>query len=174
MDDERLDEGRSSDEPRPRTEVEAPPPSPSAPVPSLDGLSSGKEQWKGSGCSNRLPLYGCVIGLAVVIAFLMAGTSLVRRTVWGNFDNASAAVINNLPLGLSSAEVSRTRRNLDRFRAVLESSDDPYQQMGEFVTRVRALRDDGELTTEEVERLNLALEQWIEESGIPILQLESR
>jgi hypothetical protein len=150
---------------------ESPRPESPPAIPSFEGLSTGKEPWKGSGCSSRLPLFGCVIGLAMVIAFLMAGTSLVRRTVWGNFDNARAAVTNNLPPQLPSAEATRLRRNLERFRAVLERSDDPYPLMGDFVTRVRGLMEDGTLTPEEVDNLNLLLERWIEDSGIPPMQL---
>ena len=43
--------------------------------------------------------------------------------------------------------------------------------MGEFMKRVRAASVDQRLTAEEIEELNLYLEQVIEESGIPLVQL---
>ncbi len=155
-------------------EDEAAAPRPPAELPRFEGLSTGKEPWKGGGCSSRLPLYGCVIGLAVVIAFLMAGTSMVRRTVWSNFESTRRAVEASLPADLPAGEAARIRRNLGRFRTVLERSDDPYPLMGEFVTRARTVFDDGRLSIEEVESLNLVLERWIEESGVPALQLGCR
>ncbi len=54
---------------------------------------------------------------------------------------------------------------------MLERVKDPYPQMGEFVTRVRELFSDGRITEEELEFLNLILEKWIDESGIPPVQL---
>jgi hypothetical protein len=172
MDDEHLTDDESEvDEPRAPAGDEAPPSAPPAEIPSFEGLSSGKEPWKGGGCSSRLPLYGCVIGLALVIAFLMAGTSMVRRTVWSNFENARGAIWHTLPPELPEQEAARTRRNLENFRAVLERTDDPYPLMGEFVGRAREIQRDGRVTVEEVDALNLVLERWIEESGIPVIQL---
>ena len=151
--------------PKPKASVEIP----------IEGLASGKEPWRtGSGCGNRLPAYGCAVGVVLLIAVLVAGTSMMRRTVWLNFERSRSAVMNSLPQGLSPAEANRTRTNLNRFRAVLERQDDPYEQMGEFVIRVRELFTDGRITDEELELFNLMLERWIEESGIPVMQLGSR
>ena len=145
------------------------PPKPEIPI---EGLATGKEPWRsGSGCGNRLPAYGCAVGVALLIAALIAGTSMMRRTVWLNFERSRSAVMNGLPQGISPAEANRTRTNLNRFRAVLERQDDPYEQMGEFVIRVRELFADGRITDEELELFNLMLERWIEESGIPTMQL---
>jgi hypothetical protein len=151
---------------------EAPKPKPEIPI---EGLATGKEPWRtGSGCGNRLPAYGCAVGVMMLIAVLIAGTSMMRKTVWLNFERSRSAVMNGLPQGISPAEANRTRTNLNRFRAVLERQDDPYEQMGEFVTRVRELFADGRITDEELELFNLMLERWIEESGIPPMQLGFR
>ena len=145
---------------------------PAAPVLPLGGQSSGKEAWReGSGCGGRFVLWGAALGVALLVALLVAGTAMMRRTVWANFDAARQAIVNALPQGISPAEHLRTRRNLDRFRAVLERSDDPYPLMGEFVRRKQAMLQDGRLTDEEIETLNLVLERWIEESGVPPMQL---
>jgi hypothetical protein len=113
----------------------------------FEGLASGKEPWKGAGCSSRLPLYGCLIGLVILIGVLIAGTSMMRRTVWVNMERGRRVVVQSLP------------------------RKDPYPTMGEFMNRVRDILRDGRLTAEEVGGLNVYLERVIEESGIPPLQL---
>ena len=41
-----------------------------------------KEEWKkGSGCGNRIPLYGCIIGAGLLIAALMARSGLLDARV---------------------------------------------------------------------------------------------
>lgn len=137
----------------------------------FEGLASGKEPWKGSGCGNRLPLYGCLLGMVLLVVALLVGTSMMRRMVWVNMDRGRRAVVQSLPRNLPHAERQRTIRNLDRYRKVLEASDDPYAEMGEFMNRVRAILEDGRLTTEEVGGLNTYLERVNEESGIPLMQL---
>jgi hypothetical protein len=134
----------------------------------FEGLASGKEPWKGAGCSSRLPLYGCLIGLVILIGVLIAGTSMMRRTVWVNMERGRRVVVQSLPRNLPAAERQRTIQNLERFRA---TSKDPYPTMGEFMNRVRDILRDGRLTAEEVGGLNVYLERVIEESGIPPLQL---
>jgi hypothetical protein len=148
-----------------------PKPKAQAEPPALDGLSTGKEPWKGSGCGGRLRLYLGILALAAMVAMLIAGASIGRRLMWANFEGKVRAVVQNLPPDLAPGEINRTRRNLDRFRAMLERVDEPHQQMGEFVRRVDEFGADGRLTADEVERLNLMLEQWIEDSGIPVIQL---
>ncbi len=149
-----------------------------APVPPelvFETPAKGKESWRGgSGCGSRLPLYGCIVGVALLIAALMAGTSMMRRTVWLNMERGRRAVVQALPADLPPAERVRTTRNLERFRAVLEASKDPFPVMGEFMKRVRAILGDGRLTAEEVGGLNVYLERVIEESGIPVMQLGFR
>ena len=177
MDDQPMQDDLEAEEPKPSAEVEEKP-QPSAQAPSevvFEGLASGKEPWRrGSGCSSRLPLYGCLIGLVILIAILVAGTSMVRRTVWVNMERGRQLVVQNLPRDLPAAERQRTLRNLDRFVAVLEASKDPYPVMGEFMNRVRDILDDGRLTADEVGGLNVYIERLIEESGIPPMQLGFR
>jgi hypothetical protein len=173
MDDQPVKNDLEIEEPQAPAEAEeTPKPKPEIPI---EGLATGKEPWRtGSGCGNRLPAYGCAVGVMMLIAVLIAGTSMMRKTVWLNFERSRSAVMNGLPRGISPAEANRTRTNLNRFRAVLERQDDPYDQMGEFVTRVRELFADGRITDEELEHFNLMLERWIEESGIPPMQLGFR
>jgi len=138
----------------------------------FEGLASGKEPWRqGSGCGGRLIIYGCIIGVGVMIAILMAGTAMTRKTVWANMERGRREVARALPPDLPPEQRARTIQNLDRYRAVLEASKDPYPVMGQFMRRVRAALADQRLTTIEVEELNIFLEQVIAESGIPLLQL---
>ena len=137
--------------------------------------AKGKESWRGgSGCGSRLPLYGCIVGVALLIAALMAGTSMMRKTVWLNMDRGRRAVVQALPADLAPAERERTTRNLEHFRGVLEASKDPFPVMGEFMKRVRAAFVDQRLTAEEIDELNFYLEEVIEVSGIPVMQLGLR
>ena len=134
----------------------------------FEGLASGKEPWKGGGgCSNRLPFYGCLFGLVLLIGILFIGTSMMRRTVWVNLEKARRAVVQSLPRDLPTAERQRTIDNLENFRAMLEASKDPYPEMGEFVNRVREVLQDGRFTAEEVGGLNVFIERMIDESRMP-------
>ena len=173
MDDPPIIDDPESEEPQAPAEVEeAPPPkAPSATEIAIEGLATGKEPWRGSGCSSRLPLYGCLFGLVLLIGILFVGTSMMRRTVWVNLEKARRAVVQSLPRDLPAVERQRTVDNLERFRAMLEASKDPYPEMGEFVNRVRAVLQDGRFTAEEVGGLNVYIERKIEESGFPTLQL---
>jgi hypothetical protein len=173
MDDQPIKDDLDAEEPKAPAEGEEQP-KPQAQPPTevvLEGLASGKEPWKGTGCGSRLPLYGCLIGLVILIGILIAGTSMMRRTVWVNMERGRRVVIQSLPHNLPAAERQRTIKNLDRFRAVLDASDDPYPTMGEFMNRVRDILDDGRLTADEVGGLNVYLERVIDESGIPPMQL---
>ena len=177
MDDPPIIDEPEAEEPQASAEVEeAPKPkaTESTEIP-FEGLASGKEPWRGgSGCSSRLPLYGCLFGLVLLIGILFIGTSMMRRTVWVNLEKARRAVVQSLPRDLPAAERQRTIDNLERLRAMLEASKDPYPQMGEFVDRVREVLQDGRFTVEEVGGLNEFIERMIEESGIPPLQIGFR
>jgi hypothetical protein len=166
-DDLEAKEPETPDEVQEKPQPQAPPPTEAV----FEGLAIGKEPWKGAGCSSRLPLYGCLIGLVILIGVLIAGTSMMRRTVWVNMERGRRVVVQSLPHNLPAAERQRTIKNLERFRAVLEASKDPYPAMGEFMNRVRDILDDGRLTADEVGGLNVYLERVIEESGIPPMQL---
>jgi len=174
MDEPPIAEQPVTESTSPETEVPSTeqPKAPAQPEVVFEGLASGKEPWRqGSGCSNRLPVYGCIIGVAVMIAVLMAGTSMTRKTVWVNMERGRQAVARALPPDLRPEQRVRTIQNLDRFKAVLEASKDPYPVMGEFMIVVRAAFSDQRLTADEIEELNLFFEKIIEESGIPLLQL---
>jgi hypothetical protein len=176
MDDQTRNDDLEAEEPKAPAEVdEAPKPAASAPTEVVfEGISTGKEPWKGGGCSSRLPLYGCLFGLVILIGFLMAGTSMMRRTVWINMERGRRVMVQSLPRNLPAAERQRTIRNLDRFRAVLDAQKDPYPTMGEFMNRVRDILDDGRVTPDEVGGLNVFLERIIDESGIPPMQLGTK
>jgi hypothetical protein len=134
--------------------------------------SGGKEAWRsGSGCGPRMRIYLLLIGMIILVALLVAGLSVLRRGVWVTFEQGRRAVVQNLPADLAAGERERTMKNLDRFRGLLEKTDDPYPLMGEFMRRVRAAFDDSRLERTEVEELNLYLEQVIDESGVPPMQL---
>jgi hypothetical protein len=134
--------------------------------------STGKEAWRsGSGCGPRARIYLMAVALAGLVVILLVGMSVLRRGVWVSMDQGRQAVVQNLPFELPPAERQRIMKNLDRFRALLEASDDPYPTMGEFMTRVRAVFKDGRLSVDEVSGLNVYIERVIEEAGIPPLQL---
>jgi len=137
--------------------------------------STGKEAWRGgSGCGPRARIYLMAVALAGLVAILLVGMSVLRRGVWLSLDQGRQAIVQNLPFDLPPGERQRMMKNLDRFRALLEASDDPFPTMGEFMTRVRAVLKDGRLTVDEVSGLNVYIERVIEESGIPPLQLGFR
>jgi len=170
MDEPPIKDDPEAEEPQAPAEVEEAPQSKTqAPTEEVvfEGLATGKEPWRGGGgCSSRLPLYGCLFGMALLIG------------------KAQRAVVQSLPRNLPAAERQRTIENLERFRALLESSKDPYPEMGEFVNRVRAVLKDGRFTAEEVGGgrftaeevggLNVFIERMIEESGISSQQLGER
>ncbi len=174
-----MDEHRNDDEVE--REPEAPAaekPAPQKPV-AADVFAvppaTGKEAWRGgSGCGPRAKIYVMIVGVAGLVAILLVGLSVLRRGVWVTMDQGRQAVVQNLPFDLPPAERQRIIKNLDRFRALLEASDDPYPVMGEFMTRVRAVLRDGRLTVDEVSGLSVYIERVIEESGIPPLQLGFR
>ena len=177
MDEPPIIDDPEAEEPQAPTEVEEAPKTgaPAPPEVVFEGLATGKEPWRGGGgCSNRLPLYGCLIGLLIVIGVLFAGTSMMRRTVWINMDRGRRALIQQLPRDLPAAERQRTIENLRRFRTVLDATKDPYPEMGEFMNRVRAVLNDGRLSSDEIGGLNVYLERVIEGSGIPPMQLERK
>ncbi len=174
MDESPIKDDPEAEEPQAPADVEQTPP-PKAPASTelvFEGLASGKEPWRGgSGCSSRLPLYGCLFGLVLLIGILFVGTSMMRRTVWVNLEKARRAVVQSLPRDLPAAERQRTIDNLERLRAMLEASKDPYPEMGEFVNRVREVLQDGRFTVEEVGGLNIFIERMIEEAGVPPMQV---
>jgi hypothetical protein len=177
MDETPLNEqpGAEPTSPEADTPSQEQPKAPAQPEVVFEGLASGKEPWRqGSGCGSRLIVYGCIFGVAVMIAVLMAGTAMTRKTVWVNMERGRRAVAQALPPDLAPEQRVRTIQNLDRFKAVLEASKDPYPVMGEFMKLVRAFLADQRLTAIEIEELNIFLEKTVDDSGIPLLQLGFR
>ncbi len=172
MDDENInqdaDHESEAPEPHGRCRRQTPPGDVFMPLP-----STGKEAWRGggSGCGPRAKIYLMAVAIAGLIAILLVGLSVLRRGVWVTMDQGRQAVVQMLPFDLPPSERQRIMKNLDRFRALLEASDDPYPMMGDFMTRVRAVLEDSRLTVDEVGGLNVYIERLIEESGIPPLQL---
>jgi hypothetical protein len=171
MDEYHIDDDAGREPEPPAAETPAPQ-QPVAPDVFVVPPSTGEEAWRGgSGCGPRAKIYLTIIAVAGLVAVLLVGLSVLRRGVWVSMDQGRQAVVQNLPFDLPPGERQRIIKNLDRFRALLEASDDPYPIMGEFMTRVRAVLKDGRLTGDEVGGLNIYIEQVIEESGKPPLQL---
>ena len=176
----------SDDQPKDRKEIEeqSPRPDPVEPVkkpandvpPELFTVPSGsdKELWRAGGGCGRLPAYGCAFGVVVLVAALIVGVTLMRRSVWMTFERARQQVVQGLPYDIQPGERLRTTRNLERFRTLLENTSDPYPLMGEFVKLVRGAFDDGQLSAEEVGEINEFVEKAIEDSGMPGMQLGMR
>jgi hypothetical protein len=136
--------------------------------------SAGQEAWRSGGGCGRLPVYGCAFGVVVLVAALIVGVTLMRRSVWMTFERARQQVVQGLPYDIGPGERLRTTRNLERFRTLLENTSDPYPLMGEFVKLVRGAFDDGQLSAEEVGEINEFVEKAIEDSGMPGMQLGMR
>jgi len=136
--------------------------------------AAGQEPWRSGGGCGRLPAYGCAFGVVVLVAALIVGVTLMRRSVWLTFERARQQVVQGLPYDIEPGERLRTTRNLERFRTLLENTSDPYPLMGDFVKRVRDAFADGKLTSDEVEEINQLVEKAIEESGMPGMQLVMR
>jgi hypothetical protein len=170
--DERPTDAEEQPEPR-SPELETPAaPKPAVPPEVFMPPSTGKEAWRsGSGCGPRMRVYLFGLAAVILIAVLFAGLSVLRRGVWASLEQGRRAVIQNLPPDLPAGERERTMRNLERFRSLLDRVDDPYPLMGEFMTRVREVLEDGRLTVDEVGGLNVFIERVIEEAGVPTMQL---
>jgi len=71
MDEPPIKDDPEAEEPQAPAEVEEAPQSKTqAPTEEVvfEGLATGKEPWRGGGgCSSRLPLYGCLFGMALLI-----------------------------------------------------------------------------------------------------------
>ena len=65
------------------------------------------------------------------------------------------------------AERMRLKRNLDAFSVHLRNQDDPFPIMGEFQRLAREVLDDGSVTRDEVEKLNLFVETQLAGTGWP-------
>lgn len=103
--------------------------------------------------------------MLVLVVLLMVGVNLTKRTVWMSYARAQQRLVEELPRELSSGERLRTERNLQRFRARLEATPDPFPLMGRFLGLVGAAFEDDRLTAEEVAELNHFIEDALEGDG---------
>jgi hypothetical protein len=114
---------------------------------------------------GRWATFGCVAVMLLLVVLLMVGVNLTKRTAWMSYARAQQRLVEELPSELPSGERLRTERNLQRFRARLETTPDPFPLMGRFLGRVGAAFDDDRLTVEEVAELNQLMEEALEGGG---------
>jgi hypothetical protein len=141
-------------------------PAPKSPAPTLSPelMAAGradKAAWKSGKGPGRWTTIGCGLGIAVLIAALFAGSSLMRRTVWAGFAGTTQRLVRNLPGDLPPGDRMKLTRNLDAFAAQLKELDDPYPLMGQFRNLARRVLEDRRITREEAEELNLFLDEQL-------------
>jgi hypothetical protein len=118
---------------------------------------------------GRWATFGCVAILLMLVVLLVIGVNLTKRTMWMAYARAQQRLVEELPDEIGSGERMRTERNLQRFRARVEITEDPFPLMGDFLGRVTSAFDDEALSVEEVSDLNRFLERSLEhpEAGSP-------
>ncbi len=119
-----------------------------------DGWSSGR------GCGS-LGWWVCAGGIAGLVVVLVVGYHSMRQTVWAGYHAAEQRMRDSLPRRLPGGELQRVRWNLDRWDAHLEQSDDPYPDIGAFMSLARDVFEDRMVTAEEVGRVNAFIEERI-------------
>ena len=113
---------------------------------------------------GRWATFGCVAVMLMLVVLLVIGVNLTKRTVWIAYARAQQRLVESLPAELESGERMRTERNLQRFRARLEITADPFPVMGDFLGRVSAAFDDDVLSIGELADLNRFIEVNLEQS----------
>ncbi len=158
-----MEEGpRDAEMPEPEVEPEGR----GGPVsPRVRPARSTTRRWSGGGGLSRFATIGCALGLLAMGALLAVGLSLTKRTAWTAMDRYQRHLMAEVERRNQPGERLRTGRNLERFRVQLQLARDPYPVMGEFFAQVRAVLDDGVLTAEEVDRINLFLESGLPAAG---------
>ena len=114
---------------------------------------------------GRWATFGCVVVMLILVVLLVIGVSLTKRTVWIAYAKGQQQLVENLPPELESGERMRIERNLQRFRARLEITADPFPAMGDFLGRVKAAFDDEVLSVEELAELNRFIEESLDQDG---------
>ena len=114
---------------------------------------------------GRWATFGCVALMLILVVLLVIGVNLTKRTVWMAYARAQQRVIEALPRDLPSGEQMRTDRNLQRFRARLDMTAEPMPLMGQFLAQVTTALEDDELSTEEIEGLNVFMEEVLDGTG---------
>jgi hypothetical protein len=118
-------------------------------------------RWRGGGGPSRWTSFGCVVGILFLIALLVFGVAITKRTAWMALDRSSRRFLAAVERNNRPGDRMRTSRNLERFRTQLRISRDPYPLMGEFLKQVQETLEDGSLTAEEIEHVNLFLESTL-------------
>jgi hypothetical protein len=114
---------------------------------------------------GRWATFGCVAVLLLLVVLLMVGVNLTKRTMWMSYARAQLRIVEELPRELPSGERLRTERNLQRLRARLEATADPFPVLGAFLGRVSTAFEDDRLSSDEVAELNRFIEDILDEVG---------
>jgi hypothetical protein len=116
------------------------------------------KQWRSGPSLSRWTTYGCAAGVLVLIVVLILGVALTKRMAWAAMDRSQRRLMAAVEQRNQPGVRMRTRRNIDRFRTQLRVTRDPYPKMGEFMKRVQAALEDGELSDQEIVDINEYLE----------------
>jgi hypothetical protein len=116
------------------------------------------KKWQGDGGLSRWTTWGCIVGIMILIAMLVFGVVITKKTAWITFERSQRRVLSASEGHNDPPERLRTSRNLERFAVQLRVARDPYPEMGEFFKMVRVGFEDGTLTTDELEEINRFLE----------------
>jgi hypothetical protein len=157
------DQQSSADSPGKQAE-EVGPKASAEPAVVLPPITTSRE-WRRGGSLSRWTTYGCALGVLALIALLVFGVALARRTAWLAIDGMERRLMTAVERRNEPAERLRTSRNLERFRVQLRIARDPYPQMGEFMKLVRSVLADGEMTAAEVDQVNQYLESKLPTFG---------
>jgi hypothetical protein len=103
---------------------------------------------------GRWATFGCVAAMLMLVVLLVIGVHLTKRTVWMAYARAQQRILDSAPAETSSGERMRTERNLQRFRARLDTEPDPMPLMGRFLGHVTEAFEDDRITADELDNLN--------------------
>jgi len=158
-------EPEENPEPQPNEDHETPA-RPAIDVSQLPSLPSHPRSQRMPGTNiGRWATFGCVALMLILVVLLVIGVNLTKRTVWMAYARAQQRVVEALPRELPAGERMRTERNLQRFRARLDMTAEPMPLMGQFLAEVTTALEDDELSTEEVDGLNLFMENVLDGTG---------
>jgi hypothetical protein len=157
------DQKESPGQPPPESDAPATGTSSAKPTPEVPILitPSSDARWRGGGGLSRWTTWGCALGIMVLIAMLIFGVAITKKTAWMTFDRSQRRVVAAAEKLNDPAMRMRTVRNLERYKVQLRMKRDPFPVMGEFLKLVREGFDDGTLTAGELEEINLHLESHL-------------
>jgi hypothetical protein len=143
-------------EPRPAVDVTKLPP-----IRRAGGtIPAGGTDWR------RWRMYGCGVAAIGLVALLMIGAQMMRKTVWLSYGRTHQLVLTALG-GATPRDRMETRQNLERLTVALRSLDEPYALMGEFQREVAPRVADGQLDPTELKELNAWIEAAIADRTTP-------